>query len=90
MSAIGSARARERSASEPFSEPFSEPSLQVVSGNFTRERARKTDLNFELGKDKLAHWIGAWKYDEVRVCSNAFSPPCMFVNQMEFKVECIF
>lgn len=60
MSSIRSARARERSASEP--------SLQVVSGNFTRERARKTDLDFERDKDKLAHWIGAWKYDEVRVC----------------------
>ena len=43
----------------------SEPSLQVLSGNYTRERARKTDLDYERGKDKLAHWIGAWSYEEV-------------------------
>ena len=43
----------------------SEPSLQFISSNFTRERARKTDLAYEQGKDKLAHWIGAWGHEEV-------------------------
>lgn len=43
----------------------SEPSLQVFSSNFTRDRTRQTDLHYELGKDRLAHWIGAWGYEEV-------------------------
>lgn len=50
---------RERSASES--------SLQVASGNFTRERLRNTDIEYERGKDKLAHWMGAWGHEEVCV-----------------------
>jgi len=44
----------------------SEPSLQLYSSNFTRDRSRVTDLKYERGKDKLAHWIGAWGYEEVK------------------------
>lgn len=43
----------------------SEPSSLVFSSNYTRERTRKTDIDYERGKDKLAHWIGAWGQDEV-------------------------
>ena len=46
---------------------LSEPSLQVYCGNFVRDRARKSDLDYERGKDKLAHWLGAWGYEEVRI-----------------------
>ena len=53
-------RSRQRSISEP-----------LLSGNFTRDRLRKTDLAYERGKDKLAHWIGAWGYEEVCVASPA-------------------
>ena len=43
----------------------SEPTLSIHSGSYTRERVRKSDLAYEKGKDKLAHWIGAWGQDEV-------------------------
>lgn len=44
----------------------SEPSLKVYCGNYLRDRSRKTDLDYEKGKDKIAHWIGSWGYEEVR------------------------
>lgn len=43
----------------------SEPSLPVRCSNYTRERLRKSDVAYEKGKDKLAHWIGAWGQQEV-------------------------
>ena len=45
---------------------LSEPSLSVVHcSSYSRERVRRSDLAYEKGKDKLAHWIGAWGQDEV-------------------------
>ena len=45
---------------------LSEPSRNVYCGNYFRDRSRKTDLDYERGKDRLAHWIGSWGYEEVR------------------------
>lgn len=53
-----SKKSRERSVSEP--------SLKVYCGNYLRDRRRETDLDYEKGRDKLAHWIGSWGYEEVR------------------------
>ena len=52
----------------------SEPSLQVLSSNFTRDRLRKTDLEYERGKDKLAHWMGSWGHAEVAFGSSFDHP----------------
>ena len=43
----------------------SEPSLSVHCSSYSRERTRRSDLAYEKGKDKLAHWIGACGQDEV-------------------------
>ena len=53
----GTKMSRRRSASEP--------SLPVNCSSYSRERIRRSDLAYEKGKDKLAHWIGAWGQDEV-------------------------
>lgn len=44
----------------------SEPALRVSCGGYSRERTRLTDLAYERGKDNVAHWIGAWSFEEVR------------------------
>ena len=51
----------------------SEPALRVSCGGYSRERTRLTDLAYERGKDNVAHWIGAWSFEEV---GNPF-PFCM-------------
>ena len=43
----------------------SEPALRVSCGGYSRERTRLTDLAYERGKDNVAHWIGAWSFEEV-------------------------
>ena len=43
----------------------SEPALRVSCGSYSRERSRLTDLAYERGKDNVAHWIGAWSFEEV-------------------------
>lgn len=43
----------------------SEPALRVSCGSYSRERTRLTDLAYERGKDNVAHWIGAWSFEEV-------------------------
>ena len=48
----------------------SEPALRVSCGGYSRERTRLTDLAYERGKDNVAHWIGAWSFEEV---GNPFS-----------------
>lgn len=45
----------------------SEPSLQVSCGNFLGDRSRRSNLVYEKGRDKIAHWIGSWGYEEVNV-----------------------
>ena len=51
---------------------FSEPSCKVMyCSNHFSDRSRKTDLDYERGKDKLAHWIGFRSYEEV----NSHLPP---------------
>ena len=43
----------------------SEPSLQVSCSNFLGDRRRKSNLGYEKGRDKVAHWLGSWSYEEV-------------------------
>ena len=43
----------------------SEPALRVSCSGYSRERTRLTDLAYERGKDNVAHWIGAWNFEEV-------------------------
>lgn len=47
------------------SRSVSEPSLQVSCSNVQGDRSRKSNLGYEKGRDKIAHWIGSWDYEEV-------------------------
>ena len=51
----------------------SEPALRVSCGSYSRERSRLTDLAYERGKDNVAHWIGAWSFEEVGYLSLKFA-----------------
>lgn len=47
------------------SRSVSEPSLQVSCGSLLGDRRRASNLVYEKGRDKIAHWIGSWGYEEV-------------------------
>ena len=47
------------------SRSFSAPALRINSGSYTRARSRQTAVDYEQGKDRIAHWIGAWSSEEV-------------------------
>lgn len=53
---------RFRSASEPAL------SLRVNCASLMRERRRNSEVGYEVGRDNLAHWIGAWSSEEVKDC----------------------
>ena len=43
----------------------SAPALRINSGSYSRARSRQTAVDYEQGKDRIAHWIGAWSCEEV-------------------------
>ena len=47
------------------SRSLSAPALRLNSGSYSRARSRQTAVDYEQGKDRIAHWIGAWSSEEV-------------------------
>ena len=43
----------------------SAPALRLSCANVSRERLRESDVDYERGRDHLAHWLSRWSSDEV-------------------------
>ena len=51
------------------SRSVSAPALRVNCGSYSRGRSRESEVDYEKGKDRVSHWIGAWSFQEVGLCS---------------------